>query len=51
MLLLSADIIALLAPFAPLFSRRVWYHVPALVVGGHPGPRSPDGQFGVARWT
>lgn len=33
MLLLPADIIALLAPFAPLFSRRTWRHVPMLVVG------------------
>ena len=33
MLLLPADILALLAPFAPLFSRRTWRHVPTLVVG------------------
>jgi DDE superfamily endonuclease len=33
MLLLPADIIALLTPFAPVFSRRVWRHVPILVVG------------------
>jgi hypothetical protein len=33
MLLLPADIIALLTPFAPVFSRRVWRHVPVLVVG------------------
>jgi hypothetical protein len=33
MLLLPADIVALLAPFAPLFSRRTWRHVPILVVG------------------
>ncbi len=33
MLLLSSDILALLAPFAPLFSRRTWCHVPILVVG------------------
>jgi hypothetical protein len=33
MLVLPADIIALLAPFAPLFSRRVWRHVPVLVAG------------------
>jgi hypothetical protein len=33
MLLLPADIIALLTSFAPLFSRRVWRHVPVLVVG------------------
>ena len=33
MLLLPADIIALLTPFAPLFSRRTWRHVPVLVVG------------------
>ncbi len=33
MLLLPADILALLAHFAPLFSRRTWRHVPVLVVG------------------
>jgi hypothetical protein len=33
MLLLPADIIALLAHFAPLFSRRTWRHVPILVAG------------------
>lgn len=33
MLLLPADIIALLAPFAPLFSRRTWRHVEVLLVG------------------
>jgi hypothetical protein len=41
MLLLPADIIALLRHFAPLFSRRVWRHVPVLVVGAilAPGQR------------
>jgi DDE superfamily endonuclease len=41
MLLLPADIIALLAHFAPLFSRRAWRHVPALVAGAllAPGQR------------
>ena len=33
MLLLPANIVALLAPFAPLFSRPVWRHVQVLVVG------------------
>lgn len=33
MLLLPADILAFLAPFAPLFSRRVWHHAQVLVVG------------------
>jgi hypothetical protein len=33
MLLLPAEIMARLHPFAPLFSRRVWRHVPVLVVG------------------
>jgi DDE superfamily endonuclease len=33
MLTLPEDIFALLAPFAPLFSRRVWRYVPTLVVG------------------
>jgi hypothetical protein len=33
MLLLPADIIALLAHFAPLFSRQTWRHVPILVAG------------------
>jgi hypothetical protein len=33
MLLLPADIIALLDSFAPLFSRRTWRHVPILVAG------------------
>jgi hypothetical protein len=32
-LLPPADIVALLSPFAPLFSRRVWRHVPLLVIG------------------
>jgi hypothetical protein len=32
-LLPPADIVALLSHFAPLFSRRVWRHVPLLVVG------------------
>lgn len=31
--LLPADIIALLAPFAPLFSRGFWRHVPSTVAG------------------
>jgi hypothetical protein len=33
MLLLPADIVACLAPFAPLFSRPVWRHVQVLLVG------------------
>ncbi len=33
MLLLPADMVALLAPFAPLFSRPVWRHVQVLLVG------------------
>ncbi len=33
MLLLPADVLALLAPFASLFSRPVWRHVQVLVVG------------------
>ena len=33
MLLLPSDMLALLAHFAPLFSRRTWRHVPILVVG------------------
>src|SRR5262249_27085487 len=32
-LLLPADIVALLAPFAPLFSRPVWRHAQTLLVG------------------
>jgi hypothetical protein len=32
-LLPPADIVALLSQFAPLFSRRVWRHIPLLVVG------------------
>jgi hypothetical protein len=32
-LLPPADIVALLNSFAPLFSRRVWCHIPLLVVG------------------
>ena len=32
-LLLPADIVALLAPFAPLFSRPVWRHAHVLLVG------------------
>jgi len=31
--LLPSDILARLAPFAPLFSRRTWRHIPVLVVG------------------
>jgi hypothetical protein len=33
MLLLPADIVAFLAPFAPLFSRPVWRHVQVLIIG------------------
>lgn len=33
MLILPTDIVALLAPFAPLFSRPVWRHVQVLLVG------------------
>src|SRR5258708_14575685 len=33
MLVLPNDIMALLAPFAPLFSSRVWRHIPVLVGG------------------
>jgi hypothetical protein len=33
MLLLPADIVACLVPFAPLFSRPVWRHVQVLLVG------------------
>jgi DDE superfamily endonuclease len=33
MLLLPADVLALLSPFGPLFTRRTWRHVPVLVVG------------------
>jgi DDE superfamily endonuclease len=33
MLPLPEDMFALVAPFAPLFSRRVWRYVPVLVVG------------------
>ena len=41
MLLPPANIVALLAPFAPLFSRPVWRHVQVLVVGAilTPGQR------------
>jgi len=41
MLLLPADILACLAHFAPLFSRRTWRHAPLLVVGAilAPGQR------------
>src|SRR5215467_8900195 len=33
MLLLPADMVAFLAPFAPLFSRPVWRHVQVLLAG------------------
>ena len=33
MLTLPADVVALLAPFAPLFSDRVWQHAQVLVIG------------------
>jgi hypothetical protein len=41
MLLLPADIVAFLAPFAPLFSRPIWRHVQVLLVGAilAPGQR------------
>jgi hypothetical protein len=41
MLILPADIMLLLAQFAPLFSRRTWRHVPALIAGAilAPGQR------------
>jgi hypothetical protein len=32
-LILPADMVALLAPFAPLFSRPVWRHAQVLLVG------------------
>jgi DDE superfamily endonuclease len=40
-LILPADMVALLAPFAPLFSRPVWRHVQVLLVGAilTPGQR------------
>jgi DDE superfamily endonuclease len=40
-LILPADIVALLAPFAPLFSRPVWRHVQVLLAGAilTPGQR------------
>ena len=38
MLLLPEDIFARLAPFAPLFSRRIWRYVPTLVVGAIVAP-------------
>jgi hypothetical protein len=39
---LPAEIIQILAPFAPLFSDRVWVHAPLLLVGAvlTPGPRT-----------
>src|SRR5258707_12932615 len=33
MLVLPSDIMALLVPFAPLFSSRIWRHIPVLVAG------------------
>src|SRR5713101_1507173 len=33
MLLIPSDILACLAPFAPLFSRRVWQRVQVLFIG------------------
>ena len=33
MLNLPADVMAFLAPFAPLFTPSVWYHAQILVVG------------------
>src|SRR5258708_32344044 len=33
MLVLPGDIMALLVPFAPLFSSRIWRHIPVLVAG------------------
>ena len=41
LLILPADMIALMTPFAPLFSRPVWRHVPTLLVGAilSPGRR------------
>jgi hypothetical protein len=32
--ILPADIVALLAAFAPMFSRPVWCHAQTLLVGG-----------------
>jgi hypothetical protein len=43
MLLPHADMLALRTPFAPLFSRRTWRHVPILVVGALLGPWQPHG--------
>src|SRR5690348_13366200 len=33
MLVLPSDIMALLVPFAPLFSARIWRHIPVFVAG------------------
>jgi len=46
LLVLPADMVALLAPFAPLFSRPVWRHVQTVLVArrGHPQPRPAHGQ-------
>jgi hypothetical protein len=38
---LPEAIILVLAPFAPLFSQRVWLHAPLLLLGGDAGSRRP----------
>jgi hypothetical protein len=42
-LILPSDMVALLAPFAPLFSRPEWRHAQTLLVGAILSP----GQWGV----
>jgi leucyl-tRNA synthetase len=36
---LPTTMIQALAPFAPLFSKRVWHHAQTLLAGAFPQPR------------
>ena len=46
---LPPKMIQVLAPFAPLFSKRVWQHAQLLLVGAILAPGRANGQLGLAR--
>ena len=50
---LPAEIILVVAPFAPLFSDRVWVHAQVLLLGAilTPGPRTVTAALRVMGWA